>query len=126
MELLKHCKKIFPDIPTICGGPLSTLVPEDMIVEDCVDIVGRGEAEEQLAELVTTYEKYGNKGWDKLYNINNFWIKDKDYKTNGVVYKNKDSVLKQILSDLYDQRKEYKAMSFEYFEKARLIRKKIN
>ena len=88
MELLKHCKKIFPDKPTICGGPLSTLVPEDMIVEDCVDIVGRGEAEEQLAELVTTYEKYGNKGWDKLYNINNFWIKDKDYKTNGVVYKN--------------------------------------
>ena len=54
MELLKHCKKIFPDIPTICGGPLSTLVPEDMIVEEWVDIVGRGEAEEQLAELVTT------------------------------------------------------------------------
>lgn len=45
---------------------------------------------------------------------------------NGAVYKNKDSVLKQILSDLYNQRKEYKAQSFKYFEKARMIRKKIN
>jgi anaerobic magnesium-protoporphyrin IX monomethyl ester cyclase len=88
MDLLKHCKKIFPNIPTICGGPLSTLVPDDMVVEDCIDIVGRGEAEEQLAELVTTYEKYGREGWDKLYKINNFWIKDKDYKTNNIVHKN--------------------------------------
>ena len=45
---------------------------------------------------------------------------------NGVVYKNEDSVLKQILSDLYNQRKEYKAKSFEYFKKADEIRKKIN
>jgi DNA polymerase elongation subunit (family B) len=44
---------------------------------------------------------------------------------NGVVYKNEDSVLKQIQSDLYNQRKEYKAKAFEYFEKARDIRKKI-
>ena len=44
---------------------------------------------------------------------------------NGVVYKNEDSVLKQILSDLYNQRKEYKAKSFEYFKKADEIRKKI-
>ena len=44
---------------------------------------------------------------------------------NGVVYKNEDSVLKQILSDLYSQRKEYKAKSFEYFERAREIRKKL-
>ncbi len=45
---------------------------------------------------------------------------------NGVVYKNEDSVLKQILSDLYNQRKEYKGKSFEYFKKASEIRKKIN
>jgi len=45
---------------------------------------------------------------------------------NGAVFKKEDSILKKILSDLYNQRKEYKAKSFEYFEKARLIRKKIN
>ena len=88
MELLRHCKNKFPDIPTICGGPLSTLVPEDMIVEDCIDIVGRGEAEERLVELVNTLERYGIEGWERLYNINNFWVKDKDYKKNGIVHKN--------------------------------------
>ena len=44
---------------------------------------------------------------------------------NGVVYKNGESVLKQIQSDLYNQRKEYKALSFKYFKKADEVRKKI-
>tara|TARA_Y100000034_G_C6896251_1_gene413277 strand:+ start:539 stop:2305 length:1767 start_codon:yes stop_codon:yes gene_type:complete len=88
MELLRYCKEKYPDIPTICGGPLSTLVPDDVAEEPAVDIVGRGEAEERLAELVTTYEKYGKEGWDKLYEIENFWIKDKDYENNGIIHKN--------------------------------------
>lgn len=44
---------------------------------------------------------------------------------NGVVYKNEDSILKKILSDLYSQRKEYKGMSYEYFHKAEELKKKI-
>ena len=88
MELLAHCKKLFPKIPTICGGPLSTLVPEDIIEHECVDVVGRGEAEEKLVELVDLFEKHGLDGWDKLYKVPNFWVKDKDYKNNGVVHKN--------------------------------------
>jgi hypothetical protein len=88
MQLLRHCKKKFPDIPTICGGPLSTLVPDDIIVEDCVDIVGRGEAEEKLVELVNILAEHGTDNWEKLYEVENFWIKDKNYKENGVVHKN--------------------------------------
>lgn len=45
---------------------------------------------------------------------------------NGVVYKNEPSVLKQIQSDLYSQRKEYKAKAYEYFELAATVQKKIN
>ena len=45
---------------------------------------------------------------------------------NGVVYKNEPSVLKQIQSDLYSQRNEYKAKAYEYFEKAAAVQKKIN
>jgi len=88
MELLTHCKKLFPEIPTICGGPLSTLVPEDIVEHDCVDIVGRGEAEEKLVELVNLFDEHGLDGWEKLYKIPNFWVKDKDYKNNGIVHKN--------------------------------------
>lgn len=88
MDLLSHCKKLFPDIPTICGGPLATLVPDDIAHHDCVDIVGRGEAEEQLVQLCDLYEKHGLEGWEKLYKVDNFWIKDKDYRNNGVIHKN--------------------------------------
>ena len=50
--------------------------------------MGRGEAEEKLVKLVDLFEKHGLDGWEKIYNIPNFWIKDKDYKNNGVVHKN--------------------------------------
>jgi len=88
MELLRHCKKIRPDVPTVSGGPLATLAPEDIIAEDCVDIVGRGEAEERLVDLCDTFEEHGLDGWENLYKIENFWIKDKNYKENGIVHKN--------------------------------------
>ena len=55
MELLRYCKKLCPDIPTICGGPLATLVPDDVVEESSVDIVGRGECDTALAELCTRY-----------------------------------------------------------------------
>ena len=44
---------------------------------------------------------------------------------NGVVYQKEDSILKKILSDLYSQRKEYKKTSYDYYEKARDLKKKL-
>ena len=44
---------------------------------------------------------------------------------NGVVYKKEDSILKKILTDLYDQRKQYKKMSYDYFTKADQLKKRI-
>lgn len=44
---------------------------------------------------------------------------------SGAVYDKKDSILKQILTDLYAQRKDYKATSYEYFTKAEEIKRKI-
>lgn len=44
---------------------------------------------------------------------------------NGVVYKKEDSILKKILADLYDQRREYKKTSYDYYEKAHEIEKKF-
>lgn len=44
---------------------------------------------------------------------------------NGVVYDKKDSILKQILSDLYSQRQGYKAKSYEFFTKAEEVKKAI-
>lgn len=44
---------------------------------------------------------------------------------NGVVYKKEDSILKKILSDLYNQRKVYKKSSYDYFTKSEDLKKKI-
>jgi DNA polymerase elongation subunit (family B) len=53
--------------------------------------------------------------------------KDKDVIVceNGVVYKKEDSILKKILADLYGQRKDYKRTSYEYYEKAHELEKKL-
>jgi DNA polymerase elongation subunit (family B) len=45
---------------------------------------------------------------------------------NGVVYSKEDSILKKILGDLYDQRKDYKQMSYEYFAKAARLKKRLS
>lgn len=45
---------------------------------------------------------------------------------NGVVYEKEDSILKKILSDLYAQRKQYKKTSYDYYEKVRELKKKLN
>jgi len=42
---------------------------------------------------------------------------------NGVVYNTDDSILRKILSDLYQQRKDYKTTSYEYYTKADNLRK---
>tara|TARA_B110000879_G_scaffold73060_1_gene102093 strand:- start:193 stop:1596 length:1404 start_codon:yes stop_codon:yes gene_type:complete len=44
---------------------------------------------------------------------------------NGVVYQKEDSILKKILADLYNQRKEYKKTSYAYYEKAHELKKKF-
>jgi DNA polymerase elongation subunit (family B) len=44
---------------------------------------------------------------------------------NGVVFKKEDSILKKILADLYEQRKDYKKTSYVYYEKAAKLEKKL-
>ena len=45
---------------------------------------------------------------------------------NGVVYKKEDSMLRMILGDLYEQRKDYKKESYKYFTKGEELSKHIN
>jgi DNA polymerase elongation subunit (family B) len=44
---------------------------------------------------------------------------------NGVVYKTEDSILRKILSDLYNQRKDYKKTSYTYFTLADKLKKRL-
>lgn len=77
---LKACaaiKEKIAEAVTIFGGPHPTFFPE-IIMEPCVDIVCRGEAEKAILELVN---KNGNR--ENLANTCNCWVKH-----NGQIIKN--------------------------------------
>lgn len=44
---------------------------------------------------------------------------------SGAVYSKEDSILRQIMTDLYAQRKQYKSTSYEYFTKAEEVKRRI-
>jgi len=89
IELLNYSKKLYPEIPIVVGGALASLVPNDLIVEAPIDILAQGECEESLVDLCNRFE---SGRWEDSYTTPNFWIKDKNFKQNGVVHKNKTNL----------------------------------
>lgn len=57
------------DIPVLFGGIHPTILPEEVISNDCVDMVCVGEGEDALVELCNSFFRK-NRG------IRNFWFKD--------------------------------------------------
>jgi DNA polymerase elongation subunit (family B) len=51
--------------------------------------------------------------------------KDEIVCANGVVYDKKDSILKQLRGDLYNQRRDYKNISYYYYSKAEEIKNRL-
>jgi len=78
LELLRGIKKKHSGIVTVVGGATPTLVPEEVIKEDCVDIICIGEGEKAMAELCNNIRDKKD-----IKNIKNMWVKE-----NGKVYRN--------------------------------------
>ncbi len=99
---LKIAKSIksFSDIPIICGGIHSTMVPEEVIREDCFDYVCVGEGEDAVVELADKIEKHADTS-----RIGNIWAKN-----NGNVIQNNVRALPN-LADL--PRKDYEIFDFQ-------------
>lgn len=74
----------------IAGGYYPTLVPEDVISENSIDLVCRGEGENALTELLNMMLR-----GEERTNISNLWIKK-----NGKIYKNNIRPLMEDLNDL--------------------------
>lgn len=85
---------------TVVGGPTPTFAPEEVIKEDCVDIICIGEGEEAMAELCNSIRHKKD-----IRNIKNLWVKD-----NGKVYRNDVRRLLDIKNvllpnwDIFDRR----------------------
>jgi radical SAM superfamily enzyme YgiQ (UPF0313 family) len=90
LEMAGMIKRVI-DVPIIFGGIHCTLVPEEVIKADCVDIVCVGEGEYALLELV---DALGTK--ETNHNIKNLWFKDKE----GKIIKNQSRPLIEDLDCL--------------------------
>lgn len=86
LKFLTVLKEHHPEIPTIVGGPTPTVCPEEVIQQDCVDMICVGEAEEALPELCKRLESDTS-----ITDIKNIWVKK-----NGVIHKNSVRNLQDI------------------------------
>jgi radical SAM superfamily enzyme YgiQ (UPF0313 family) len=91
-------------IPTIVGGVHATFSPEEVISEECVDMICIGEGERALVELC---EKMN--GNENFSNINNIWVKE-----NGKIIKNSIGALTDINAIPYPD--------FSIFERERFFK----
>ncbi|MDD2751784.1 MAG: radical SAM protein [Candidatus Omnitrophica bacterium] len=86
LEMSRRIKKAI-DVPIIFGGIHVTMVPEEVISNDCVDIICIGEGEEAILELAGSLRKGGIN-----YGIENLW-----FKKDGKIIKNR---LRPLIEDL--------------------------
>ena len=103
LDLSQKIKHKFSRIPIIWGGPTPTFSPE-IIKQNAIDIICRGEGENALLELVNRIEHK----WD-INKIPNLWIKK-----NSVIYKNPVGKLMDDL-DLLPFPDRYLAGNFSQF-----------
>lgn len=86
LEDARNIKKCLPDIITVMGGAHPTFCP-DIINQEGLDIVCRGEGEEAVLELCNCIDLHSD-----YTDIQNLWVKNK-----GEIYKNE---LRPLISDL--------------------------
>lgn len=100
LQLLKDLKVDHKGIKTIVGGATATFAPDEVILHDCVDMVGIGECEDAIVELCDKLE-----AGDDICHIENIWVKE-----GSKIHTNKARGLKDVNDillpdwDIFDQR----------------------
>ncbi|MBI5871147.1 MAG: B12-binding domain-containing radical SAM protein [Actinobacteria bacterium] len=79
-----------PGVPVIAGGPHPTIAPEEVIADERVDMLVRGEGEESIIDLIDRIES----GAD-LTDMPNLWIKK-----DGEIFRNDVRPLIQDMDEL--------------------------
>jgi radical SAM superfamily enzyme YgiQ (UPF0313 family) len=100
LKIAQHIKS-FCDTPIVCGGIHATMVPEEIIKEECIDYVCVGEGEETVLELANNLEKQMD-----TRQIANLWTMDGEKTVSNKV---------RALPDLTKlPRKDYEIFDFQH------------
>ena len=86
LAISKSLKSTYPQIPIIWGGYHPTILPEQTVANEYVDIVVRGQGEKTFFELV--------KALDEGLSLDN--VSGITFKKNGVIINNPDRVIENI------------------------------
>jgi radical SAM superfamily enzyme YgiQ (UPF0313 family) len=86
LQIASQIKKKYPELPIIWGGYHSSIMPEQTVANNNVDIVVRGYGERTFAEMVESIAC--GKSLDGILGIT--------YKKDGVVYANPDREIEDI------------------------------
>ena len=73
VAIAEICKKHFPQIPVILGGPHATNCPHDALSKDVIDIAVIGEGEQTFVELVDALQN-----WRDISDIKGIGYRDAD------------------------------------------------
>jgi len=56
VQIARAAKKLYPDLPVVLGGWHPSLLPDQTLASDCVDIIVRGQGEDAFLEVVQRIE----------------------------------------------------------------------
>src|SRR5882757_5511533 len=56
VQIARAAKALYPDLPVVLGGWHPSLLPDQTLAAECVDIVIRGQGEDALLEIVRRLE----------------------------------------------------------------------
>lgn len=86
-EFARWAKEAMPDVLINCGSYHPTILPEEMITTEGIDMICRGEGEEALLELIIRLD-----AGEDYTGVLNFWVKE-----NSKVYRNP---IRPLIKDL--------------------------
>ncbi|WP_299767821.1 radical SAM protein [uncultured Tateyamaria sp.] len=81
LKLAELCKRIDPDCLVVLGGPLASVIDEEMLSNDCIDFVARGDGEELIVELLNAIKHGGD-----FSSIHGLSFKAADAEATGSVF----------------------------------------
>ena len=86
VEIAKESKRLYPDLPVVLGGWHPSLLPDQTLAAECVDVVCKGQGDEAIVEIVRRIE--ANESFEGIDGVG--------YKQDGRLVFNAPRALKPI------------------------------